>query len=97
MGLFDSILSAVTGRADFSAEANPLIGVLSGLLAQSGGLQGLARKFSESGVGGVFSSWVGLGKSKQFPPTKFKKCSVPMKSKPSQPKSALIPAKSPIF
>ena len=63
MGLFDSILSAVTGRADSSAEANPLIGVLGGLLAQSGGLQGLANKFSQSGVGGVFSSWVGLGEN----------------------------------
>ena len=60
MGLFDSILSAVTGRSDSSAEANPLIGILGGLLAQSGGLQGLANKFSQSGVGGVFSSWVGL-------------------------------------
>ena len=60
MGLFDSILSAVTGRADSSGKANPLIDVLGGLLAQSGGLQGLANKFSQSGVGGVFSSWVGL-------------------------------------
>ena len=86
MGLFDSILKAVTGRADSSGEANPLIEVLGGLLAQSGGLQGLAKKFSQSGVGGVFSSWVGLEeKTNQFPPTKFKKCSVPRKSKRSQP------------
>jgi uncharacterized protein YidB (DUF937 family) len=37
------------------------LGVLSGLLAQSGGLQGLASKFSQSGQGDAFSSWVGMG------------------------------------
>src|SRR4029453_12841886 len=60
MGLLDSILSAVNGKSDASGEAAPLIGILSGLLAQSGGLQGLANKFSQSGQGDAFSSWVGL-------------------------------------
>jgi hypothetical protein len=46
MGFLDSILSAVSGRGDTSSEGNQLLGVLSGLLAQSGGLQGLASKFS---------------------------------------------------
>jgi uncharacterized protein YidB (DUF937 family) len=40
-----------------------LIGILSGLLTQSGGLQGLASKFSQSGQGNAFSSWVGLGEN----------------------------------
>ena len=61
MGLLDSILSAVSGKSDTSGEAAPLIGILSGLLAQSGGLQGLANKFSQSGQGDAFSSWVGMG------------------------------------
>jgi uncharacterized protein YidB (DUF937 family) len=62
MGLFDSILGAMSGKGDASGEG-PLIGVLSGLLAQSGGLQGLANKFSQSGQGDTFSSWVGMGEN----------------------------------
>jgi uncharacterized protein YidB (DUF937 family) len=63
MGLLDSILSAVSGRGDTSSGGNQLLGVLSGLLAQSGGLQGLASRFSQSGEGDAFSSWVGMGEN----------------------------------
>jgi uncharacterized protein YidB (DUF937 family) len=65
MGLLDSILSAVSKTQNHSGtgEANRLVGVLSGLLAQSGGLQGLATKFSQSGQGDAFSSWVGMGEN----------------------------------
>jgi uncharacterized protein YidB (DUF937 family) len=63
MGLLDSILSAVSGKGDTSGGANPLVGILSGLLTQSGGLQGLANKFSQSGQGDAFSSWVGMGEN----------------------------------
>ena len=65
MGLFDSILSAASGGQKPSGvgEANPLQGILSGLLTQSGGLQGLAGKFSQSGQGDAFSSWVGMGEN----------------------------------
>jgi uncharacterized protein YidB (DUF937 family) len=65
MGLLDSILSAVSGaqKSSGAGEANPLLGALSGLLAQSGGLQGLASRFSQSGQGDVFSSWVGMGEN----------------------------------
>ena len=61
MALLDSILSAVTGQAGASGEGNPLMGILGGLLAQSGGLQGLASKFAQSGQGSAFQSWVGMG------------------------------------
>jgi uncharacterized protein YidB (DUF937 family) len=65
MGLLDSVLSAISGTQKPSgpSEANPLLGILSGLLTQSGGLQGLANKFSQSGQGDVFSSWVGMGEN----------------------------------
>ena len=65
MGLLDSILSAVSGaqKPSGAGEANPLLGVLSGLFTQSGGLQGLASKFSQSGHGDAFSSWVGMGEN----------------------------------
>jgi uncharacterized protein YidB (DUF937 family) len=63
MGLLDSILGAGSGKSDTSSGVTPLIGVLGGLLAQSGGLQGLANKFSQSGQGNAFSSWVGMGEN----------------------------------
>lgn len=63
MGLLDSILGAVSGKTDGSGGAAQLIGVLGGLLAQSGGLQGLANKFGQSGQGNAFQSWVGMGEN----------------------------------
>jgi uncharacterized protein YidB (DUF937 family) len=80
MGLLDSILSAVSGKSDASGEAAPLIGILSGLLAQSGGLQGLANKFSQSGQGDAFSSWVGMGENQPVSSDQFKKRLVLTKS-----------------
>src|ERR1051326_3855360 len=56
MGLFDSILGAVSGKTEGSGGAAQLIGVLGGLLAQSGGLQGLANKFAQSGQENAFQS-----------------------------------------
>jgi uncharacterized protein YidB (DUF937 family) len=61
MGLLDSILRAAARRTDSSA--NPLIGILGGVLTQSGGLQGLANRFSQRGEGDAFSSWVGMGEN----------------------------------
>jgi uncharacterized protein YidB (DUF937 family) len=61
MGLLDSLLGSASGKDTQSGEANPLIGALGGLLAQSGGLQGLASKFAQSGQGNAFQSWVGMG------------------------------------
>ena len=60
MGLLDSILGGASGKTDASGEANPLIGILGGLLAQSGGL---ASKFAQSGQGNAFKSWVGMGEN----------------------------------
>jgi uncharacterized protein YidB (DUF937 family) len=39
------------------------MGIISGLLAQSGGLEGLASKFMQSGQGNAFQSWVGMGEN----------------------------------
>jgi uncharacterized protein YidB (DUF937 family) len=73
MGLLDSILGAVAGKGDSSGGANALIGILGGLLTQSGGLQGLANKFSQSGQGGAFSSWVGMGENQPVSPEQIQK------------------------
>jgi uncharacterized protein YidB (DUF937 family) len=63
MGLLDSILGAASGKTSAPGEANSLMAVVGGLLAQSGGLQGLASKFSQSGQGNAFQSWVGMGEN----------------------------------
>ncbi len=57
MGLLDSILSAAQ-KPSGAGEANPLLGVLSGLLTQSGGRQGLASKFSQSGQGQFLAEYL---------------------------------------
>jgi uncharacterized protein YidB (DUF937 family) len=67
MGLFDSILSALTGKSN-SADANPLGAALASLLEKNGGIQGLMAKFSQGGLGDIFSSWVGLGENKSISP-----------------------------
>ncbi len=66
MSLINAILSAISGQPGAAGEAgaNPLQGALSSLLAQNGGLQGLMGKFSQGGLGEVFSSWVGMGENK---------------------------------
>ncbi|HEY2045416.1 MAG TPA: YidB family protein [Candidatus Udaeobacter sp.] len=63
MGLLDSIVGAVSRKTEDSGGAAQLIGVMGGLLAQSGGLQGLANKFAQSGQGDAFQSWVGMGEN----------------------------------
>ena len=65
MGLLDSILSAAGGdqKPSGSGEANPLSRRSQWPFTQSGGLQCLAGKFSQSGQGDAFSSWVGMGEN----------------------------------
>jgi uncharacterized protein YidB (DUF937 family) len=63
MGLLDSILGAGSGKTEGSGGAAQLVGVLGALLAQSGGLQGVANKFAQSGQGNAFQSWVGMGEN----------------------------------
>src|SRR5215469_9295815 len=73
MGLLDSILAAVSGKNDPSGGANVLMGILGGLLTQSGGLQGLANKFSQKGEGDAFSSWVGMGENQPISGSQIQK------------------------
>ena len=61
MSLLDSVLGAMSGNTADKTQGSPLIPILVGLLAQSGGLQGLMNKFSQAGLGNVFSSWVNTG------------------------------------
>lgn len=65
MGLLDTLLGAISGQSG-SAEgaSHPLGAALHSLLEANGGVQGLMTKFSEGGLGDVFSSWVGMGENK---------------------------------
>ena len=61
MGLLDSLLGDLAGKADTAGGTDPLAGALNAFLTQNGGLQGLMSKFSQGGLGEIFSSWVGTG------------------------------------
>ncbi len=64
MSLLDNVMNTVTGKTSGTTpEANPLVGLLGNLFTQSGGLQGMMSKFSDAGLGNVFSSWVGTGQN----------------------------------
>ena len=75
MGLLDSVLGAVMGRAqpqDGAAaglgglDLSALLPVVAGMLAnngQQGGLGGLMEKFNQAGLGDVIGSWVGKGEN----------------------------------
>jgi uncharacterized protein YidB (DUF937 family) len=63
MGLFDSVLSAVSGQIQ---QQGGLVNVLGGLLANNselGGLNGLVDKFKQAGMGDVVASWIGTGEN----------------------------------
>lgn len=63
MGLLDSVIGAMSGKPGEGGGANAVVGMLGSLIQQNGGLQGLADKFSQSGAGGAFASWVGTGQN----------------------------------
>ena len=61
MGLFDSVMGAVTGQLQ---EQGGLANVLGGLLANNGelgGMNGLVEKFNQAGMGDMLNSWIGTG------------------------------------
>jgi uncharacterized protein YidB (DUF937 family) len=63
MGIFDSVIGAVTGQLQ---QQGGLASVLGGLLANNGelgGMSGLADKFNQAGMGDLLSSWIGKGEN----------------------------------
>lgn len=61
MGLFDSIVGAVSGGGQGgSAE---LVGALLQQVGGEQGLQGLVQQFTQGGLGEVVQSWVGTGQN----------------------------------
>ncbi len=68
MGLLDSLLGGLADQPDAPGGANPLAGAIGGMLEENGGLEGLMGKFSQGGLGDVFSSWVGTGDNHSISP-----------------------------
>ena len=63
MGLFDSVVSAVSSHVQ---QQGGIANVLSDLLSNNGelgGLNGLVAKFNQAGLGDVVGSWIGTGEN----------------------------------
>ena len=63
MGLFDSILGAMAGGGSGTSGGSAMMNLINGLLAQNGGIQGLANQFSQHGHEDTFASWVSTGQN----------------------------------
>lgn len=66
MGSFDNLLKAGLSSTAGGSEQHPGTSLATGILEmltsqQTGGLQGLVQRFTQSGLGDVVSSWVSTG------------------------------------
>jgi len=72
MGLLDSIAGQVTGAlagaAGGGATHPGLTEVVTTLLGQGGGLQGLVERFDQQGLGHLVQSWIGTGENLAITP-----------------------------
>jgi len=72
MGLLDSIVGQVAGQLQGSVppeQVHPgLLDVVSSLMTQGGGLQGLVNQFESQGLGGIVASWIGTGQNLAITP-----------------------------
>ena len=62
MGLLDSV-GSMLGGAQAGGNGGDIMSVAQQLLGQTGGLEGLLKKFQENGLGEVAASWVGKGQN----------------------------------
>jgi uncharacterized protein YidB (DUF937 family) len=60
MGLLDGLLGGAVGAE--------MTTVVSGLIAQHGGVQGLVSRFEQNGLGPTIKSWVGTGPNQPVSP-----------------------------
>jgi len=60
MGMFDGLLGGVVGGA--------MANVVSGLIEQHGGVQGIVAQLERQGLGGTVKSWVGSGPNQPISP-----------------------------
>jgi len=58
MGLLDSIVGSLTGSGQGQ---NQLLQLITGLITQHGGIEGVLQKFAAHGLGDQAQQWVGTG------------------------------------
>jgi uncharacterized protein YidB (DUF937 family) len=58
MGLLDNLVGSLTGGGQGQ---NPLLQIVTGLILQHGGIDGIVQKFTAHGLGAVAQQWVGTG------------------------------------
>jgi uncharacterized protein YidB (DUF937 family) len=63
MGLFDSVVGAVTGQVQQQGGMTNVLGRLLADNGEMGGLGGLAEKFKQGGMGEQINSWIGNGEN----------------------------------
>ena len=69
MGLLDSFLGGEnTEQPNKAPGGAAILSVLSGLLAQNGGLQGLVSRFTQAGHGDTVKSWISTGENQPISP-----------------------------
>ena len=61
MGLFDSVVGAVSGHMQQNGGLSDVLGSLLANNSEVGGLNGLVEKFNQHGMGDIVSSWIGQG------------------------------------
>ncbi len=60
MGIMDGVLGGLVSAG--------VTAVVSQVIKQSGGLQGLASQFEKNGLGSIVQSWIGTGENKAINP-----------------------------
>jgi uncharacterized protein YidB (DUF937 family) len=60
MGLFDSLLGSLLGGLNNNQQSG-LMSSVSGLLTNSGGIEGLLQKFNGHGLGDLVKGWISTG------------------------------------
>jgi uncharacterized protein YidB (DUF937 family) len=60
MGMFDGLLGGIVGAG--------MVSVVSNIIEQHGGLQGVVNAFEKNGLGATVKSWVGTGPNQPISP-----------------------------
>jgi uncharacterized protein YidB (DUF937 family) len=60
MGMFDGLLGGIVGAG--------MVSVVSSIIDQHGGLQGVVNEFERNGLGATVTSWVGTGPNQPISP-----------------------------